>query len=1465
VNLVGSFGLPYNNPVRAGYSLDPGDLANGQPRDSADDNFNSFDPYPFGHSGEVGDLDFLDTMGALILPVERMRRYVTPADINGTGSIVQWNGTTATPGTNLGGDQWGRVEFNSYFRAPGLPGQVGFTPTAGYTNPYFTMPVTFPNWPTTAPLAPYPVNIVTSANVTANPPTAHDSNPLHGFESQRFPNLQYSPPPPPPPRFTPQRVGGVPVDINQNANQFFLPGQVPTYDVSVNSKPNTNSDGLNEADEMNLYHLNAQHDSPYGFADLEWLYRQQDVDGASLTSRLAQLAPISFANTVDSQRRRRLFALDSWDLNSYSWANDNPGGVLFNYNSRFAYNAASVPPVYANAGFATLNVPSWTNPNIAALNNPTLAAPSPAFSLAHRDKKINLNYPLPVSNDPDEAVRQKWITDTYQTLKAVLPPRSVDTAEELAQLSQFVINIVDFRDPDSAMTHWVNPDVWFRVGTAPTPGLRTTSTNPMLVLTSAKAATDLPLNQYGMEYNPIAINETLAYSFQTSATASTSRLFIELVNTLTSPELGSTTAPGLGTGMNNASVLDLAGFQSGTTVPWDGGCWDILFTADDPASAPDPFTGQLQQGGTYYSLTPLVTATFSNLTAPADPLIYPLPQTPGAGAATVNAGNMFTGVSPPYPVAPYYFLTIGPGTTATETVPVPVNLAFNTTWDPLNNAASGNQVSPGVMPNTAAGAPVLTYPQKILNGVAPPVSSAQFYWVCLRRPANPFAPVTAKNPMIVVDAMRFPYIEGGVTPPAGTTPPKQANYFYSSQRLQPYRGGHAVPAPGAATAIDTRYGYTEQIAVPTSIYTDQGIYSNGQNIQGPGGAPATTAFYHTLGYPNDGGSTFTQPLTAASTVTTNEEWTYFPFNDRDFTSVAELMLVPGCPPGLFTKQFVEFAPSTTSATTYFTPAATATHQAGVIGGNLPSIGGATNPGTATAALFSASLATNPVLPYTFPYLNDKFFYSAAGAVTSTANFVNDQSGDGWYKMFEFFEVPSQMNGAVDRVAYGVNFDWMRQDTKPGLINLNLIIDEEVFFSVFGKQNEALNHQVSPLYEQLLCFDQLQPPAAGPVTGGSLAAGTLALPLASGSTPIPLVVTAVTANGSPAAVYPMSNTGVVAMDPLTLTVGNSMKTSFAQFLSLRHGGSGFVFGYGIAATGQNTAVALPTPNPNNLAPSGIPLDRPFHSLSYPDINLTVMRPAALPPSTFTDPVLQIGAVANYSGDPAYKNPFLYPGYVTGAAPNSTSAALVLPPAIPTRRLFQLPDNYSATLPASNASEKGDPYINNLSPLLVTGNPTTGALPPFVNAAGTTVVPNSGVVNLFWPGTNTPTPTGNPDVKNPYLGVGAGTGVASVDDRQHPYWRSEMMQKAMNLTTVRTHQYAVWITIGFFQVLRQGDLWMLQTNPTNAYDIMGPELGDASGQTTRFRSFFIVDRLQLPKFDDKTPDSFRPAVVYRRTIE
>ena len=1505
LNLVAN---PYNNPVRAGYSFGIADLLNDAPCAAADDNYNQFDPFPIGHTGEVNDRDFFDSAGGLMLPVDRMRRFVTPVDIDGTGRIVQYdpsvftgtltigspsvtgisnmtglvagetivgtgipvgttimtvlantitlsanatvNGsqtltTTLTLGPNLGGDQWGRVEFAGYFRPPGAPGFISLDSGGGATPGTVVYPsanLTFPSY---------------LPDVT--------NNPLHGFEAQRFPNLNY-PAPSVPPGFNPQWVGGVPIDLPVGtppppATPYpILPTTLPTYDLGIRTN------GLNEADEMNLYVPNAHLDAPFGYGDLEWLYRQQDVDGGSLVSRLAQLAPVSFTNTIDGQRRRRLFSLDSWELNNFVWTNDNPGNVFPN-NSNFPMVNPSPPLIDPSTG-APINVTNASFASLSAIttNNTGTSTIFPTPSLAHRDKKINLNYPLPVSNDPDELIRRKWISDTYQLLKWVLPPRAVDTPEELAQLSQFVINIIDFRDPDCTMTHWINPDVslavWDGTGTVPVA--------PVLIAKGAALPTSTVLSnttgqfdQYGMEYNPVALNEVLAFSYAYQGVGSqANRFFVELVNTLTQSAFAAPPPAGGGTNppdpsiLTDPSILNLGGFQYAPGDPYSGGCWDLVFTDDTPNSRPDPYRGELVQGGQFYALIPLNKDSFTASPAGAT---AGTSSNPGSDVTLVPlgpAGVPLPAASPPTPPTNFFYaFGNSPANPALETWTPSLVQYLSPAADPFNGPARKIPWYPGVLPGVVADPGTSTwsappnYQSKLPTLptlIAGSQQTTKYYWVCLRRPANPFAPVSAANPMLVVDAMRFPYIYGTVTGSTGNT-------VYSAQRFQPYRGGHAVPVPVAAGTpagvaapqppLDTRYGYTEQI-----------VGAHGLTYP-PGTQGVYPTIYHTLGIDND----------------QHEPWDYFPFHDRDFTGVAELMLVPGCPPGLFTKQFAEFAPSTSNSGLIF---------ALVQPQSAP-------PGTAPQSFATAATAfvtgetPNPVTPHTFPYLVDKFFYSGYGGPVAPATappadpggVVGGYGADGWFKMFEFFEVPSQMMGATGPVAQGTNFDWDQQDTKPGLINLNLIIDEEVFFSVFGQQDQNFN-------QQLLNFYQLPPLSTPGWTGGPWPG-----PLPVLTSPVPIVVTATNLAGAPTYAYPMNSVGVVAADPsLTVTppapappvytYGNRMKTSFAQFLSLRHGGSGYVFGYGSGYTGQNLSVSLPTPNPNNLAPFKIPTDRPFHSLSYPDINYTVMRPAALPPSAFTDPVLQTAAAKNYTGDPGLKNPFLYVGYQTGQPPVSTATSLVLPPAIPTRRLFQVPDDAAAATASapSNASEQGDPSINNQAPLLVKTNPTTGALPPFLippflNESGVTVTPNSGVVNLFWPGTNTP--TGNPNVTNPYLGTGGSGGGsvnAPIDNRQHPYWRSELMQKAMNLTTVRTHQYAVWITVGFFEVKRRGNVGMIASaDPRLAFDILGPEIGLNGNKLLRYRGFFLVDRLKLNGFDPTTTGPWHSAVVYRQNLQ
>src|SRR5262249_43758190 len=123
------------------------------------------------------------------------------------------------------------------------------------------------------------------------------------------------------------------------------------------------------------------------------------------------------------------------------------------------------------------------------------------------------------------------------------------------------------------------------------------------------------------------------------------------------------------------------------------------------------------------------------------------------------------------------------------------------------------------------------------------------------------------------------------------------------------------------------------------------------------------------------------------------DWDYVPFLDRDFTSLAEILLVPRCAPGLFTKKFVEQPPP------------------------VPPSGA---PSVTPPTVRPAPLRVIPdAIPSTYPYLADEFFYTGApefdppgweDSPSETDSYVGGRSGAGWFKMFEFFEVPSRTRG-----------------------------------------------------------------------------------------------------------------------------------------------------------------------------------------------------------------------------------------------------------------------------------------------------------------------------------------------------------------------------------------------------------------------------------------------------------------------
>ena len=982
-------------------------------------------------------------------------------------------------------------------------------------------------------------------------------------------------------------------------------GGYPTYPLTRTVAGNVvamPSDGLNknEADEMNLYSPNP-FDMPFGPADLEWLYRLHDVDGAQLTSRLQYLAPVSFTNQADALTRRRLFTTDSWELISASFAPDNPSPVSYDYvnatftdpsinyfgnqyswNSRFTGAIAGVSnptsgslaainygygvPLYQNP-LAIVNYPNPlsypasqfgtvpANSNFGVVTYPLATIPVaqlpplPGQSLAARDRKINLNYPLPVSNDPAEPVRQKWIRETYQFFKAILPPQAIDTPQELAQLSQYVVNIIDFRDPDCSNTRFVNTDLIVIPATAtavsqlafadrPVP---MTTTNDMTgnfldfvhypfdptiydeqmraylpkngsqmgVASGAAlqsdwaAAMTYPIGstytaappgpgnvveflvQHGMEYNPLALNEVMAYRYDMNpagggappaGAAPYTRLAAEVVNMLSDD--GTVPAATASSGDMTAARLD---------------GWDMVVTTDATGyGRPDPVTGELPMPG-LVNAAAYPPPTGGNptqqfiITAPAGDPKAPPTQPSNAitqitGAAVTAPGQFTANINAMRDSGPgttsgtgkiyYVFSTMNPG--------YPVSGINTPDYTPAATTPPALAALHGDRRDPAGGVPDASRPT---NFAMPALAKGQtiWCWLHLRRPANPFDQRPyAYREMVTVDSIRFPftYSDAGwksTDPMTGLdTPTIGTSALISIERFQPYRGNHLVPPLAAASTTNTfPLSMPPTGGSPPALRPDRlGLLraDDPRHAAGDGHRSNPTAIYYGNNYPGSATlngkpaipmipPTLILHSLGAANNPIDSQWDFFPFNDRDFMSPAELLLVPGCPPGLFTKQFVEDNDpydinNVVSAHDDLSPGSTATPPTGYL------MTLAITPSNARGMTFNATT------PRTYPYLVDKFYFSAA-TVQPPATLptgwmypplVGGWTGDGWYKMFEFVEVPSSANGAIGPVPSGNNFDWLRQDLKPGLLNINLIIDEEVFFGLFDdpRLNDALN-------------------------------------------------------------------------------------------------------------------------------------------------------------------------------------------------------------------------------------------------------------------------------------------------------------------------------------------------------------------------------------------------------------------------
>ena len=86
---------------------------------------------------------------------------------------------------------------------------------------------------------------------------------------------------------------------------------------------------------------------------------------------------------------------------------------------------------------------------------------------------------------------------------------------------------------------------------------------------------------------------------------------------------------------------------------------------------------------------------------------------------------------------------------------------------------------------------------------------------------------------------------------------------------------------------------------------------------------------------------------------------------------------------------------------------------------------------------------------------------------------------------------------------------------------------------------------------------------------------------------------------------------------------------------------------------------------------------------------------------------------------------------------------------------------------------------------------------------------------------------------HLAEGDSGFLAATDSQRAAYFRNDLRQRLGNLVTNRSSVFAVWVTVGYFEVQPDGSL---KPGPNQA----GIEIGKETGEVHRGRGFFLVDR-------------------------
>ena len=146
----------------------------------------------------------------------------------------------------------------------------------------------------------------------------------------------------------------------------------------------------------------------------------------------------------------------------------------------------------------------------------------------------------------------------------------------------------------------------------------------------------------------------------------------------------------------------------------------------------------------------------------------------------------------------------------------------------------------------------------------------------------------------------------------------------------------------------------------------------------------------------------------------------------------------------------------------------------------------------------------------------------------------------------------------------------------------------------------------------------------------------------------------------------------------------------------------------------------------------------------------------------------------------------------------------------------------------------------------GSHASNLVPQLSGGAPNQLVVNSGDCGLFRAGPAGPVFDFNPETPLPYA-----------DDDRGAYFRYDMRQRLGNLVTNRSSVFAIWITVGYFEVDSNGQL-------TGANQ-QGNEAGSETGDVRRHRAFFLFDRSIPVAFEPGQNHNIERAVLVKSIIE